>query len=93
MKIKEFILKNEVVVKNWLVDKNIVDEDDAKDLEFVDGDYSYEGLSNAKEICSVKDYGVDFSFERKFVEATYEEDINYALIIDGKKVYVLINII
>jgi hypothetical protein len=92
MKIKEFILKNEVVVKNWLVENNIVDEDDIDDIEFVDGAFenNKEEIIETDEICSVDDYGCDFSFKRKFVKDKYGDGSEKELIIDGKKVYVLI---
>ena len=92
MKIKEFILKNEVVVKNWLVDNNIIDEDDFEDLEFVDGAFEDNkgDIIESDEICSVEDYGCDFSFKRKFVKDKYGDGSEKELIINDKKIYVLI---
>jgi hypothetical protein len=92
MKIKEFILKNEVVVKNWLVDNNIIDEDDFDDLEFVEGSFedSKGDIIESDEICSVEDYGCDFSFKRKFVKDKYGDGSEKELIINDKKVYVLV---
>jgi hypothetical protein len=92
MKIKEFILKNEVVVKNWLVDNNIIDEDDFDDLEFVEGSFedSKGDIIESDEICSVEDYGCDFSFKRKFVKDKYKDSSEKELIINDKKIYVLV---
>jgi hypothetical protein len=92
MKIKEFILENEVVVKNWLVDNNIIDEDDFEDLEFVEGAFEDNkgNIIESDEICSVEDYGCDFSFKRKFVKDKYGDGSEKELIINDKKIYVLI---
>jgi hypothetical protein len=92
MKIKEFILDNETMVKNWLVENFIIDEDDIKDIVFVDGAFedNKEDIIETDEICSVKDSGCDFSFKRKFVKDKYEDGSEEELVINGKKVYVLI---
>jgi hypothetical protein len=93
MKIKEFILENESEFKSWLIDNDYVDEDDVDDIEFEDGGYEDDefDIIETDEICSVVDYGIDFSFDRKFVEDKYGEDCDEdELIINGKKVYVLI---
>jgi hypothetical protein len=97
MKIKEFILENKSEFINWIIDKDYVDEDDIKDIKFEDGCYE-EGVGRdlikiveTDEICCVVDYGVDFSFDRKFVSNVYNNDAEEdELIINGKKVYVLI---
>ena len=92
MKIKEFILENEVVVKNWLVDNNIIDEDDFEDLEFVEGAFEDNkgDIIESDKICSVEDYGCDFSFKRKFVKDKYGDGSEKELIINDKKIYILI---
>ena len=92
MKVKEFILENEVVVKNWLIEENIIDEDDIDDIEFVDGAFedSKGEIIESDEICGVEDYGVDFSFKRKFVKDKYGDSSEEELVINDKKIYVLI---
>jgi hypothetical protein len=96
MKIKEFILENESEFINWIIDRGCVDEDDIEDIEFEDGAYEdgdgddYD-IIETDEICCVVGYGVDFSFKRKFVSDKYFDDSEEdELIINGKKVYVLI---
>lgn len=91
MKIKEFILENEIVVKNWLIENNVIDEDDIDDVEFVEGGYfnNKEELIETDEVCSVEAYGCDFSFKRKFVKDIYGDSSERELIINNKKVYVL----
>ena len=97
MKIKEFILENESEFINWLIDNDYVDENDIDDIEFEDGCYE-EGVGGGlikvietDEICSVVDYGIDFSFDRKYVSDKYNCDASEdELIINGKKVYVLV---
>lgn len=92
MKVKEFILENEVVVKNWLIDNNIIDEDDIDDIEFVDGAFedSKGEIIESDEICGVEDVGCDFSFKRKFVKDKYGDGSEEELVINDKKIYVLI---
>jgi hypothetical protein len=90
-KIKEFILENEVEVKNWLIDNNIIDEDDIDDVEFVDGAFenSKGDIIESDEICSVEDVGCDFSFKRKFVKDKYGDSSELEMKIKDKIVYVL----
>jgi len=89
-KIKEFILENEVEVKNWLIEENIIDEDDVDDVEFVDGAFEIKGdIIESDEICSVEDVGCDFSFKRKFVKDKYGDSSELEIKIKDKIVYVL----
>jgi hypothetical protein len=92
MKIKEFIEENEVVVKNWLVENNVIDEDDVDDIEFGSGGFEDDkgDIIESEEICGVVDYGIDFSFKRKFVKDKYGDSCEEKLVINNKNIYVLI---
>ena len=90
MKIKEFILENEVEVKNWLIDE--FDEDEFEEIKFVDGAYFNDKneLIETDEICNIEGFGCDFSFNRKFVKSEYEDNREDKIIINNKKVYILL---
>jgi hypothetical protein len=91
IKIKEFILENEVVVKSWLIENNIVDEDDIDDIEFVMGSFEDKNgeIIESDEIVGIEDIGCDFSFKRKFVKDKYGDSSEKKIKINNKIVYVL----
>ena len=91
MKIKEFILKNEVVVKSWLIENNIIDEDDIDDIEFSVGSFEDKNgeIIESDEIVGIEDVGCDFSFKRKFVKDKYGDSSELKIKINDKIVYVL----
>jgi hypothetical protein len=90
-KIKEFILENEVVVKSWLIENNIVDKDDIDDIEFNVGSFEDKNgeIIESDEIVGIEDIGCDFSFKRKFVKDKYGDSSELKIKINNKIVYVL----
>jgi hypothetical protein len=93
MKIKEFILKNEVVVKNWLVENGIVNEDD--NINYHDGNYEDEYGEDhvTDEVCSIYNIGCDFSFDKKYLNIEYGDCDCLELNINGKALYAIVYII
>jgi hypothetical protein len=91
IKIKEFILENEVVVKSWLIENNIVDKDDINDIKFSVGSFEDKNgeIIESDEIVGIEDIGCDFSFKRKFVKDKYGDSSELKIKINNKIVYVL----